>query len=415
LNRHRCIPSLESMQRQLPNWADIKPLVQMKRPGFGAESRLATAGSISDLRRIARRRTPRGPFDYVDGAAEREISLERSRTMYRDVEFVPSVLRDVSTTDTTTTLLGRPSSLPVAFAPTGFTRMMQHEGEPAVARAAEQAGLTYALSTMGTTTPEDVAAAAPNVNRWFQLYLMKDRGASAELLERAAASGYSAAILTVDTPVGGRRLRDVRNGMTIPPALSLRTLADMAVHPSWWFNLLTTEPLTFASLNTFDGTVAELVTNIFDPTLNLSDIEWLRQHWTGPIVIKGIQTSEDAVRVAAHGADAVIVSNHGGRQLDQSPTPFEQLPAVTEAVGDRCEVYIDGGIMSGGDVVAAVAQGARAVFVGRAYLYGLMAGGEVGVTKAIDIFREGIVKTMQLLGVSSVKELDRGHIRLRRT
>lgn len=401
------------MDRQLPRWDDIRPLLQMKRPGLGPASRVALAGSIWDLRRIAKRRTPRAPFDYVDGAAESEISLNRSRALYERVEFVPSVLHDVSSVDTTTTLLGRPSALPLAFAPTGFTRMMHHEGERAVARAAQRAGIIFSLSTMGTTSPEDVAAAAPGVERWFQLYLMKNRQASAELLQRAAAAGYTAAMLTVDTPVGGRRLRDVRNGFTIPPALSIRTLADMAIHPAWWFNLLTTEPLSFASLKSYEGTVSSLVTDMFDPTLNLADIDWMREHWKGPVVIKGIQTPEDARRVVDHGADAIIVSNHGGRQLDRAPTPFEQLPSIAEAVGDECEVYIDGGIMSGGDVVAAVARGAKAAFVGRAYLYGLMAGGEQGVDRAIDIFHEGIVKTMQLLGVSSLQQLTPGHVRLR--
>ncbi len=401
------------MDRQLPRWDDIRPLLQMKRPGLGPASRVALAGSIWDLRRIAKRRTPRAPFDYVDGAAESEISLNRSRALYERVEFVPSVLHDVSSIDTTTTLLGRPSTLPLAFAPTGFTRMMHHEGERAVARAAQRAGIIFSLSTMGTTSPEDVAAAAPGVERWFQLYLMKNRQASAELLQRAAAAGYTAAMLTVDTPVGGRRLRDVRNGFTIPPALSIRTLADMAIHPAWWFNLLTTEPLSFASLKSYEGTVSSLVTDMFDPTLNLADIDWMREHWKGPVVIKGIQTPEDARRVVDHGADAIIVSNHGGRQLDRAPIPFEQLPSIAEAVGDECEVYIDGGIMSGGDVVAAVARGAKAAFVGRAYLYGLMAGGEQGVDRAIDIFHEGIVKTMQLLGVSSLQQLTPGHVRLR--
>ncbi len=401
------------MDRQLPRWDDIRPLLQMKRPGLGPASRVALAGSIWDLRRIAKRRTPRAPFDYVDGAAESEISLNRSRALYERVEFVPSVLHDVSSIDTTTTLLGRPSTLPLAFAPTGFTRMMHHEGERAVARAAQRAGIIFSLSTMGTTSPEDVAAAAPGVERWFQLYLMKNRQASAELLQRAEAAGYTAAMLTVDTPVGGRRLRDVRNGFTIPPALSIRTLADMAIHPAWWFNLLTTEPLSFASLKSYEGTVSSLVTDMFDPTLNLADIDWMREHWKGPVVIKGIQTPEDARRVVDHGADAIIVSNHGGRQLDRAPTPFQQLPSIAEAVGDECEVYIDGGIMSGGDVVAAVARGAKAAFVGRAYLYGLMAGGEQGVDRAIDIFHEGIVKTMQLLGVSSLQQLTPGHVRLR--
>lgn len=397
----------------MPRWADIEPLIKIRWPGIGPEARLASAASIWDLRKIARRRTPRAVFDYTDGAAEEEVTLRRSREAYRRVEFLPTVLRDVSEVDTSTTLLGATSNMPLALAPTGFTRMMQHEGESAVARAAARAEITYTLSTLGTSSPEDVAEAAPGTNRWFQLYLMKDRDASEEMLRRAQASGYSAVILTVDAPIAGARLRDVRNGLTIPPSLTLQTLFDMARHSSWWYNLLTTEPLEFATFRNFDGTVAELMTHIFDPTLNWSDVDWLRRRWNGPLVIKGIMSVEDASKAVDHGADAVVVSNHGGRQLDRAPTTFELLPHVVDAVGDRIEVYVDGGIMDGADVVAAVAQGATAAFAGRAYLYGLMAGGEHGVDRALQFFREGITRTMQLLGVTSVKELHRRHVHIR--
>ncbi len=374
---------------------------------------METAASVWDLQEIARRRTPRAPFDYTDGGADEEIALRRSREAYRRVEWREvRVLQSVEV-DTSTTLLGRTSDLPFALAPTGFTRMMQHEGEPAVGRAAERAGIAYALSTLGTTTPEDLAAAAPGLNRWFQLYVLKDRGFNAELLERASAADYSAVILTVDTAVAGARLRDVRNGLTIPPSLSLKTVGDMALHPAWWFNLLTTEPLEFATFRSFDGTVAEMIGTVFDPTLNWSDLDWIREHWSGPLVIKGIQSIADAETAIARGADAVIVSNHGGRQLDRAPTTFELLPSVVDAVGDRAEVYVDGGIMDGADVVAAIAQGATAAFIGRAYLYGLMAGGERGVDKCIELLGAGIRRTMQLLGVGSVAELDRRHLTLR--
>jgi len=402
------------VQRRMPQWDEIKPLIKIRPPGFGPEARLAAAASIYDLRRIARRRTPRAPFDYVDGGAEQEIALRRSREAYRNVEWQDiAALGDVSDVDMSTSLLGAASALPLAFAPTGFTRMMQHEGEPAVARAAERAGLTFALSTLGTTTPEDVAAAAPHVNRWFQLYLFKDREFSGELLHRAKAAGYSAVILTVDTAIPGARLRDVRNGLTIPPSLTLKTLFDMARHPAWWLNLLTTEPLEFATFRGFDGTVAEVVAHAFDPTLNWSDIDWMRQHWDGPLVLKGIQSVGDARKAVDRGADAIIVSNHGGRQLDRAPTTFELLPSVVDAVGDKTEVYVDGGIMNGGDVLAAVAQGARAAFIGRAYLYGLMAGGEHGVDRTVEMLTGDIKRTMQLLGVSSIKELDRNHLKIR--
>ncbi len=399
------------MDRRMPRWADIEPLIKIRWPGIGPEARLASAASIWDLRKIARRRTPRAAFDYTDGAAEAEIALRRSRQAYRRVEFIPTVLRDVSRVDTSTTLLGATSSMPLAFAPTGFTRMMQHEGEPAVARAAARAGIAYTLSTLGTSSAEDVAEAAPELNRWFQLYVLKDRGSTEELLRRAQAADYSAVVLTVDVPVPGARLRDIRNGLTIPPSLTLKTLFDMGRHPSWWYNLLTTEPLEFASFRNFDGTVAELMTHTFQPTLTWSDVDWVRDQWNGPLVVKGIMNVDDARKAVDHGASAIVVSNHGGRQLDRSPTTFELLPQVVDTVGDQIEVYVDGGIMDGADVVAAVAQGATAAFVGRAYLYALMAGGEHGVDRALQMFREGIIRTMQLLGVTSVNELHRGHIR----
>jgi len=354
-------------------------------------------------------------FDYTDGAAGEEIGLRRSRQAYARVEFQPAVLQDVSSVDTSTTILGRPAALPLVFAPTGFTRMMHTDGEPAVARVASGIGIPYALSTMGTTSIERLAAAVPDGRRWFQLYLWRDREASRDFVVRAKRAGYEALVLTVDTPVAGARLRDVRNGLTIPPSLSLRTLAEGALHPAWWFDLLTTEPLEFASLNRFEGTVAELVGRMFDPAATMGDLAWLRSVWDGPLIVKGIQTVADARAVVDAGADAVIVSNHGGRQLDRSPTPLEMLPAVVDAVGDRAEVYVDGGILSGSDVVAAVAFGARAALVGRAYLYGLMAGGERGVQRAAEILREEVAGTLALLGVTRAADLRREHVRLRGT
>jgi L-lactate dehydrogenase (cytochrome) len=375
--------------------------------------RLASVASIPDLRRLARGRAPRAVFDYADGAAGEEISLRRSRAAYGRVEFQPRVLQDVSCIDTTTTILGSPAAMPLVFAPAGFTRLMHTDGEPAVARAATRAGIPYALSTMGTTSIEQLAADVPNARLWFQLYLWRDRAASRDLVLRAADAGYGALVLTVDTPVPGPRLRDVRNGLTLPPSLSARTFAEGALHPRWWFDLLTTEPLEFASLTRFDGTVAELVSKVFDPALTMQDLGWLRELWTGPLVVKGITTVADARAVVDAGADAVVVSNHGGRQLDRAPTPLERLPAVVDAVGDRAEVYVDGGIMSGGDVVAAVALGARAALVGRAYLYGLMAGGERGVQKAAEILAKELAGTMALVGVTKVVDLRPEHVLLR--
>nr|WP_202457836.1 alpha-hydroxy acid oxidase [Streptomyces sp. SID5464] len=377
------------------------------------DRRLSTAYSIADLRRLARRRAPRAVFDYTDGAAEGEISLRRARRTFRDLEFHPHVLRGVAELDTGTQILGKRSALPFAFAPTGFTRMMHHEGERAVVAVAEQAGIPYALSTMGTTSIEDVARAAPDARRWFQLYVWHDRGAGAELMRRAEEAGYDTLLLTVDTPVGGSRLRDLRNGLTIPPRLSLSTLLDGATHPSWWLNLLTTEPLTFASLSSWDGTVAELINAMFDPGLDYEDLDWVRQSWPGKLVVKGIQSTQDARDVVKHGADAVLLSNHGGRQLDRAPTPLELLPRVRDEIQEEAEIWLDGGILSGADIVAAIARGADACLIGRAYLYGLMAGGERGVRRAVDILRTEIVRTMQLLGVRSTAELRPEHVTLR--
>jgi L-lactate dehydrogenase (cytochrome) len=402
------------VQRRLPRWRDIQPYLRTGPIRLSpSERRLASAATIWDLRAVARRHVPRAVFDYVDGAAETETSLRRSREAFTRVEFVPSVLRDVSTVDTSTTILGRPSSLPLVFAPTGFTRLMNHEGEPAVARVAGRLGIPYALSTLGTTSPEDVAAAAPDTNKWFQLYLWNDRDAGIDLVRRARAAGFTALVLTVDTPVAGARLRDVHNGFTIPPTLSSRTLFDIGLHPGWWFNLLTTEPLRFAAFTETQGTVADLINRVFDPTITIADLGWLRDAWDGPIVIKGIQTVDDARAVIKAGADAIVVSNHGGRQLDRAPTPLEQLPTIVAAVGDRVEVYVDGGVLSGADVVAAVAMGARAVLVGRAYLYGLMAGGERGVERAAELLQKEFMRTMRLLGVSTVADLAPDRVRLR--
>jgi L-lactate dehydrogenase (cytochrome) len=402
------------VQRRIPRWSELREVVR-PRPltGDATERRLAAAVTVGDLRELARRRVPRAVFDYTDGAAGAEISLRRSRAAFERVEFCPSVLRDVSVVDPSTTLLGARSALPLALAPTGFTRLMHTEGETAVGRVAERAGIPYALSTMGTTSLEALAAAAPGGRRWFQLYLWRDREASAALVARARAAGYEALVLTVDTPVAGPRLRDVRNGFTIPPALTLRTMANAAVHPRWWIDLLTTEPLEFASLRSWGGTVAELVDRVFEPAARVADVRALRDSWAGPLIVKGVQGADDARAVVDAGADAVIVSNHGGRQLDRAPTPLEQLPSVVQAVGDRAEVYVDGGIMDGADIVAAVALGARAALIGRAYLYGLMAGGERGVQRVVDILGRDVARTMQLLGVTSVAELAPDRARLR--
>jgi L-lactate dehydrogenase (cytochrome) len=393
----------------------VRPLLRTKPLERDAtERRLRNAHTIDDLRRIARRRVPRAVFDFVDGAAEEEVSLRRSREAFARVEFQPRVLRDVARVRTGTTILGRPAAFPVALAPTGFTRVVNHEGERAVARAAEQAGIPYTLSTMGTVSIEDVAAAAGGADLWFQLYMWRDRGLSRELIGRARAAGYNALVLTVDVPVAGRRLRDLRNGFTVPPALTARTVLDTARHLSWWIDLLTTEPLSFANFEKGrPDALAHLVNTMFDPSVTFDDLAFMRELWPGPLVVKGIQSVDDARRTADVGVEGLLVSNHGGRQLDRAPTPLELLPRVVDAVGDRAEVYLDTGVRTGSDVVAAVALGARACFVGRAYLYGLMAGGQRGVSRAMGILSDEVTRTLQLLGVGSVGQLDSSHAVLR--
>ncbi len=403
------------MSRRLPRWSDVRPLVGDLRPRRDrTQVLLERCASVADVRAMAKRRVPRAVFDYTDGAAgQDEASLRRARQAFARVEFQPRVLLDVRTVDTSTTILGERAALPLVFAPTGFTRMMHAAGEPAVARVAQRLGIPYGLSTLGTTSIEDLAAAVPGARRWFQLYLMTDRGYGVELVDRARAAGYDTIVLTVDTPVPGRRHRDVRNGLTIPPQLTARTVADMIVHPRWWMNLLTSEPLSFATLTSTEGTVADLIARVFDPSITIDDLDWLRSVWTGRLVVKGVQTVDDAVMVADHGADGVILSTHGGRQLERAPVPFEILPRVREALDDRVEVLIDGGVMSGADVVAALCQGATAVAVGRAYLYGLMAAGEAGVQRVGDLLAEEIVTTMQLLGRTRVADLGTDCLRLR--
>jgi len=400
-------------RRQRPRWSELEPLLRPRAMALDPTARrLAAAASIRDLRLLARRRAPRAVFDYTDGAADGELSLNRARAAFARVEFQPSVLHDVSTIDTSRDILGKRAALPFAFAPTGFTRMMQTEGERAVASVAQEVGVPHTLSTMGTTTIEDLAASAPDARLWFQLYLWRDRSFGKDLVQRAAAAGYDTLMLTVDTPSGGARLRDVRNGLAIPPALTLKTFVDGAMHPNWWFDLLTTEPLTFATLAA-GGTPEEMINRVFDPALTMADVEWLRDTWPGKLVIKGVQSVDDALRVVDAGADGVLLSNHGGRQLDRAPVPLELVEPTVQALGGRAEVLVDTGVMNGGDIVAAVALGASAALIGRAYLYGLMAGGRAGVAKVAEILRADVVRTMQLLGVTKVDELGPQHVRLR--
>ena len=394
-------------RRRLPRWRDLQPLIG---GGAAGTSTLDRAADLADIRELARRRTPRPVFDYVDGAAEDERSLASSRQAFDEVVFHPRVMRDVADVDLTTTVLGQPSTMPLVLGPTGFTRMMHTDGEAAVAAAALRAGLPYALSTMGTTSPERLRASAPGADLWFQLYVWQDRARSQELLRRAADSGYRALVVTVDVQVAGARLRDVRNGLTVPPRLTARSLGHFARHPGWAFDALTTEPLSFASFSDQPSDLAGIINTMFDPSVTWADVEWLRRQWPGPLVIKGIQQVADAHRAVESGAEAVVLSNHGGRQLDRAVAPLRLLPDVVDAVGGQTEIYLDGGIRSGADVAAAIGLGADACLIGRPYLYGLMSGGHAGVDRVLTLFREQLQRTVQLLGAASIAELRDGRV-----
>ncbi len=399
------------VQRQLPRPAELLELMQFKKPELnGKKRRLASALTVGDLRAIAKRRTPKAAFDYTDGAAEGELSLARARQAFEDIEFHPDILRPAEHVDTSVQILGGSSALPFGIAPTGFTRLMQTEGEVAGAGAAGAAGIPFTLSTLGTTSIENVRAANPHGRNWFQLYVMREREISYGLVTRAAEAGFDTLMFTVDTPVAGARLRDKRNGFSIPPQLTVGTIVNAIPRPWWWFDFLTTPSLEFASLTTTGGTVGELLNAAMDPTIGYEDLEVIRSLWPGKIVVKGVQNVADSKRLVDLGVDGIVLSNHGGRQLDRAPIPFHLLPQVVREVGKDATVMIDTGIMNGADIVASVALGAKFTLIGRAYLYGLMAGGRAGVDRTIAILRNEIERTMTLLGVSSLDELEPRHV-----
>ena len=401
------------VKRRFPGVKELAGLMRFRKPIFnGRKRRLSRALTIYDLRDIAKRRTPQAPFDYTDGGADSESSLIRARSTFERVEFQPRILRDVSVVDTSVKMLGQTMSMPIGIAPTGFTRMMQTEGEYAGATAARDAGIPYTLSTMGTRSIEDVARIAPDGRNWFQLYMWKDRDRSMALVDRAKAAGFDTLVLTVDVPVAGARLRDVRNGMTIPPSLTSKTILNALPRPAWWLNFLTTDSLKFASLDSWKGTVAELLDSMFDPTVTFEDLKWIRKQWDGNLLVKGIQNIDDAVLAQKAGADALSLSNHGGRQLDRAPVPYLLIPQARKALGKKFEIHADTGIMHGADVVACIAAGANFTWIGRAYLYGLMAGGKEGVDRSLEILRTQMVRTMKLLGVCSLEELNPSHVKL---
>jgi L-lactate dehydrogenase (cytochrome) len=377
------------------------------------QRRLARAASVADLARIARRRLPGGVFDYIDGGAEDERTLAANQAAFASTTFKPRVLRGVEKVDPAGTVLGRPVAYPLVLAPTGFTRIADPQGELAVARAAARAELPYTLSTMSTRSIEEVRAVSAG-RLWFQVYAWRDRGLVAEMIQRAAAADYEALVLTVDTAVLGRRERDVRRGFSLPPSIGPRTIVDGALHPAWTWAFVRSEPIRFANVvgrDVGDGaspvTLSDYINTQFDPALAWDDVTWLRSVWDGPIVLKGIQTVDDAVLAADAGVDAIALSNHGGRQLDGAPAAFSLVAPVADAVGGRTEIICDGGVRRGSDIVKAVAAGATACMAGRAYLYALGAGGERGVDRVLEWFHADIVRTMNLLGVGTVDDLDR--------
>ncbi len=376
-----------------------------------AKRRLRKAASVSDLRRAARRRLPRGVFDYIDGGAEDETTLGRNTSSFQGFEFRPRVLRDVAAVDTTTTLLGRQRPFPLVLSPTGFTRIAHSQGELAVARAAERVGIPYCLSSLSTRSIEEVREVSRG-DLWFQVYVWKDRALLAEMLQRASAARYSTIVITVDTAVLGRRERDVRRGFTLPPKIGPGTLVDGALHPGWTLDFLRNPEIKFANVvgrSVGDGSdpvsLSEFISDQFDPSLDWDDIEWFRSMWDDKIVVKGIQTVEDAVIASKQGVDAAAISNHGGRQLDGAPPPIELVQPIRDAVGSDLELLCDGGVRRGSDIVKALALGADAAMAGRAYLYGLGAAGEAGVDHVLAQLREGMERVMALVGCAAVPDL----------
>jgi L-lactate dehydrogenase (cytochrome) len=388
-------------KRQFPDVPHFLGLIAWKLPTIRRTKEKIT---IYDLQKLAKKKVPRATYDYVEGGAQREISYQRSADAFTNLEFNVRVLRNISSIDTSTEVFGKNVDLPIVFAPTGYTRFMYHVGEPAVAAVAEANNLIYCLSTMGTTAPDELAAAVPGARRWFQLYMMQNREQSLSMINSAKENGFEALVITVDTPVSGHRPRDIRNGLTIPPRLGLKTIAYVIAKPRWWINLLTTKKLEFAAFRGWDKPLAELASHIFDSSMTFDDLAWVKSVWDGRIVIKGIQSVEDAVKCKEAGVDAIVLSNHGGRQLDRGSVPLEILPDVVAAVGNELDVYIDGAVMSGQDVYGAIARGAKGVFVGRAYLYGIMAGGQYGVQRVVDILKKEFINTMALCGVKNLNE-----------
>lgn len=364
--------------------------------------------SIADLREHARRRLPRMVFDYIDGGADDEITLRRNTERFLDHELLWDVLRDVSTIDTSANVLGQAVSAPIIMAPTASSRLFNpRAGERAVARAAHTHGLLYSVSTLASTSIETIAQETPGP-KVFQIYVWKDRGLVREILQRAKAAGFVAIVLTVDTPVAGNRERDPRNHFSIPPKVSAHTAAQALVRPGYLFDLATTPPIraeNFAHIAGGVGSIVDFINTQFDRTVTWRDAAWMREQWDGAFAIKGVGRPSDAAQCIDLGADAVWVSNHGGRQLDTAPATIDLLKPIADAVAGRGQIILDGGIRRGSDIAKALALGANAVAIGRPYLWGLAALGEAGVNRALDILTSELQRTMALLGRSRIAAL----------
>jgi len=406
--------AMNKTKRNLPSPKFIFGLIEWNLNPLGNRARrIEKCQTLDDIAKLAKKRVPKVVFDYVEGAALSEISVSRSRDAFNRVEFTPKILRNVSNLDPSSLILGKRIGLPIIFAPCGYTRLMHHTGEIAACKVVEENNLIYSLSTVGTTSPEELAFAVPNSRRWFQLYLMRDREKSLLLLNQAKENGFEALIFTVDTPVPGIRPRDNRNGLTVPPRINLKSFLSVMRKPLWWFNLVTTPPLEFAAFRGWNAQLFEMATKVFDSSITFEDLVWLRGVWEGPIIVKGVQSVNDAIQLANLGIQGIVISNHGGRQLDRSTVPLEHLSEIVSAVGDKVEIFIDGGILSGQDVYAAIALGANGVLVGRGYLYGIMAGGEAGMNRVIEILRRDFLNTMALMGTANIAEIRQSEVRLR--
>jgi len=382
---------------------------------------LAPALTLEDLRARARRRLPRMVFEFIDGGAEDESTIAENRRGFGDLTFRPRVLVDVSRRSQEVTVLGQHLSMPVLLAPTGLSRVAGRAGERAAARAAAACGTVSVVSTAASVSLEDVAAATPQP-QWFQLYPWGDRAVINSLIERARGLGYTAMVVTADVPVVGGRERDLRTGMTVPPRVSPRTAYDVLRHPRWVGELLTGPRITFANLTDLyphlgrgAGSLAKQSVKLLNAAHTWEDLAWMKETWGGPTVLKGVMCGEDAALAVDHGCDAVIVSNHGGRQCDHLPATIDVLAEVVGAVGGRAQVLLDGGVRRGSDVVKALALGADACLVGRPWLYGLATGGEAGVVQALEILRTEIDRTLALVGRPGVDELDPSVLRRRRS